>query len=189
MADAGDEAATLGALFDLHVRAEFVDRDLDETMATMAERPYVTHVPVMTGGYGRDAVRVFYGAHFIGKWPADTRITQVARTVGQGRVVDELIMSFTHDVVMDAILPGVPPTGRVVELPVVVVCGTEGGKVAFERIYWDQATALVQIGLLDPRGLPVTGSEQARKLLDPTLPSNQLMGVDADQKGKPKPRR
>ena len=166
----------MGALFDLHVRAEFVDRDLDETMATMTDAPYVIHVPVMTGGHGRDAVRAFYGAHFTGKWPADTRIARVARTVGQGRVVDELIMSFTHDVMMDAILPGVPPTGRAVELPVVVFMGAEGGKVAYERIYWDQATALVQIGLLDPRGLPVAGAEQARKLLDPTLPSNTLMG-------------
>jgi carboxymethylenebutenolidase len=174
---ATDDAAVLGALFGLHVRAEFVDRDLDGTMATMTERPYVTHVPVMTGGYGRDAVRAFYGAHFIGKWPADTRITQVARTVGQGRVVDELIMSFTHDIMMDAILPGVAPTGRAVELPVVVVMGTESGKVAYERIYWDQATALVQIGLLDPGRLPVTGAEQARKLLDPSLPSNALMGL------------
>jgi carboxymethylenebutenolidase len=91
-------------------------------------------------------------------------------------VVDELIMSFTHDVAMDAILPGVPPTGRAVELPVAVVCGTEGGKVAYERIYWDQATALVRIGLLDPKGLPVTGAEQARKVLGPTLPCNGLMG-------------
>jgi carboxymethylenebutenolidase len=179
MADVGDEVAALGALFDLHVRAEFVDRDLDETMATMTDAPSVNHVPVMTGGHGWDAVRAFYGAHFIGKWPADTRITQVARTVGQGRVVDELIMSFTHDVTMDAILPGVPPTGLAVELPVVVVCGTAGGKVAYERIYWDQATALVQVGLLDPKDLPVTGAEQARKLLDPTLPSNRLMGADA----------
>jgi carboxymethylenebutenolidase len=126
----------LGALFDLHVRAEFIDRDLDETMATMTDAPYVIHVPVMTGGHGRDAVRAFYGAHFTGKWPADTRIARVARTVGQGRVVDGLIMSFTHDVMMDAILPGVPPTGRAVELPLVVFMGAEGGKVAYERIYW-----------------------------------------------------
>jgi carboxymethylenebutenolidase len=179
MAGVDDEAVALGALFDAHVRAEFVDRDLDATMATMTDAPSVNHVPVMTGGHGWEAVRAFYGAHFIGKWPADTRITQVARTVGQGRVVDELILSFTHDVTMDAILPGVAPTGRAVELPVVVVCGTAGGKVAYERIYWDQATALVQLGLLEPRGLPVTGPEQARKLLDPTLPSNRLMGAAA----------
>jgi carboxymethylenebutenolidase len=159
----GDEEAALGALFDLHVRAEFVDRDIDETMATMA------------GGHGAEAVRQFYVDHFIGHWPADTRITPVSRTIGQGRVVDELLMSFTHDIAMDAFLPGVPPTGRPVEFVVVVIVGTEHGKVAFERIYWDQASVLVQIGLLDPHGLPVTGAAQAHKVIDPLLPSNQLM--------------
>jgi carboxymethylenebutenolidase len=182
MADPGggggddDEAAALGALFDLHVRAEFVDLDVDGTMATMADAPSVNHVPTLAGGHSRDAVRAFYGAHFIGQWPADTRIERLARTVGQGRLVDELILSFTHDIVMDTFLPGVPPTGRPVELPVVVVVGAEGGKVAYERIYWDQASLLAQVGLLHPAALPVTGAEQARKLLDPTLPSNALIG-------------
>ena len=160
-------------LFDLHVRAEFVDRDLDLTMATMAAEPFVNHVPTMMGGHGREAVRAFYGAHFIGQWPADTSITPVSRTIGQGRVVDELLMRFTHDMVMDAFLPGVAPTGRKIEIVVVVIVGTEGGKVAFERIYWDQASVLVQLGLLDPRHLPVTGVEQARKVMDPTLPANR----------------
>ena len=170
-----DDAAALGALFDAHVRAEFVDRDVEATMATMTERPYVNHVPVMTGGLGREAVRRFYAEHFVGKWPADTQVRPVSRTAGQGRVVDELLISFTHDVEMPAILPGVPPTGRRVELPFVVVVGTEGGKVAYEHIYWDQAGLLVQVGLLDPAGLPVVGAEAARKLLDPALPSNTLI--------------
>jgi carboxymethylenebutenolidase len=175
-----EDPAILGALFDAHVRAEFVDRDIDATMATMTEQPYVNHVPVMTGGYGREAVRRFYAEHFIGRWPADTRITPVSRTAGQGRVVDELIMSFTHDVEMPAILPGVAPTGRRVELPVVVVVGSEGGKIAYEHIYWDQASVLVQIGLLDPKSLPVTGAEQARKMLDKSLPSNALIERHTD---------
>ena len=173
--DSREDAATLGALFDAHVRAEFVDRDVEATMATMTERPYVNHVPVMTGGFGREAVRRFYAEHFVGKWPADTQVRPVSRTAGQGRVVDELLISFTHDVEMPAILPGVPPTGRRVELPFVVVMGTEGGKVAYEHIYWDQAGLLVQVGLLDPAGLPVVGAEAARKLLDPALPSNTLI--------------
>jgi carboxymethylenebutenolidase len=173
--ETGEDPATLGALFDAHVRAEFVDRDVDATMATMTERPYVNHVPAMTGGHGREAVRRFYADHFIGQWPADTQVRPISRTVGQGRVVDELLISFTHDREMDAILPGVAPTGRRVELPFVVVVGTEGGKVAYEHIYWDQASLLVQVGLLDPEGLPVAGVEEARRLLDPTLPSNTLM--------------
>ena len=174
----GDEdaaAAALGALFDAHVRAEFVDRNVDATMATMTERPYVNHVPVMTGAHGREAVRRFYADHFIGQWPADTQVRPVSRTAGQGRVVDELLISFTHDVEMPAILPGVAPTGRRVELPFVVVMGVEGGRVAYEHIYWDQASLLVQVGLLDPEGLPVAGVEETRKLLDPALPSNTLM--------------
>ena len=164
-----------GAVFDAHVRAEFVERSLDATMATMTDAPYVTHVPVLTGGYGHDEVRQFYASSFIGRWPADTQITPISRTVGQGRVIDELIVSFTHDVEMPAMLPGVAPTGRKVVLPHVVVMGIVGGKVAYEHIYWDQASLLVQIGLIDPAELPVSGAEQARKLRDPALPSNELI--------------
>jgi carboxymethylenebutenolidase len=166
----------LGAVFDTHVAAEFATLDLEATMATMTDNPAVTHVPVLTGGCGSDAVREFYGKHFIGHWPADTVMKSLSRTVGNDRVVDELIMSFTHDVEMPAILPGVKPTGRKVELPLVVVVGFSGNKVAFERIYWDQASLLVQIGLLDPAKLPVTGVEQARRVQDPRLPSNELIG-------------
>src|SRR5512133_1303592 len=101
-----------GAVFDAHVRAEFVERSVDATMATMTDTPYVTHVPVLTGGYGRDEVRAFYASWFVGRWPADTQVSQVSRTLGQGRVIDELIVTFTHDVEMPALLPGVAPTGR-----------------------------------------------------------------------------
>jgi carboxymethylenebutenolidase len=164
-----------GAIFDAHVRAEFVERDVEATMATMSESPYVTLVPVLSGGYGREEVQQFYSRYFIGRWSADTQIAPVSRTSVQGRVIDELIMRFTHDVAMPALLPGVPPTGRKVELPVVVVMGIEDGKVTYEHIYWDQASVLVQVGLLDPATLPVSGGEQARKLLDPALPSNALI--------------
>jgi carboxymethylenebutenolidase len=129
-----------GAVFDAHVRAEFVERSVDATMATMTDSPYVTHVPVLTGGNGRDEVRAFYESWFVGRWPADTQVTQVSRTVGQGRVIDELIVSFTHDVEMPALLPGIAPTGRKVVLAHVVLMGIVDGKVAYEHIYWDQAS-------------------------------------------------
>jgi hypothetical protein len=116
-----------GAVFDAHVRAEFVEQSVDATMATMTDAPYVTHVPVMTGGYGRDEVRQFYATWFIGRWPADVQITPISRTVGQGRVIDELIVSFTHDIEMPALLPGIAPTGRKVILPHVVVVGIVNG--------------------------------------------------------------
>jgi carboxymethylenebutenolidase len=166
----------LATVFDDHVAAEFVNRDLDAAMATMAPDPYVYHVPAMTGGDGYDDVRAFYGAHFIGKWPEDTEITPVSRTVGENQVVDELVISFTHDVEMDAILPGVAPTGKRVTIAFCVVVGFEDGKVKHEHIYWDQASALAQIGLLDTAELPVTGSEQAENLLTRRAqPMNRLL--------------
>jgi carboxymethylenebutenolidase len=165
----------LGEVFDAHTGAEFETRDIDATMATMTETPSVTHVPVMTGGHGREAVRRFYETWFIGRWPKDTALKRLSRTVGQDRVVDEVIVSFTHDCEMPALLPGVAPTGRKVVLPHVVVVGFDNGKIAYEHIYWDHASLLVQIGLLDRAKLPVTGAEQANRLLDPTLPSNTLI--------------
>jgi carboxymethylenebutenolidase len=165
----------LGAMFDAHTDAEFKTRDIEATMATMAAAPHVTHIPTMTGAAGRDAVRRFYETWFIGHWPEDLKVEQISRTVGETQVVDEVMLSFTHDCEMPAILPGVRPTGRKVTIPFVVVVGFEGGKVAFERIYWDQASLLVQIGLLDTGKLPVTGAEQAARLLDPSLPSNTLI--------------
>ncbi len=166
----------LAAVFDSHTAAEFQNQDLDATMATMSATPHLTHVPVMTGGQGREEVRDFYGSYFIGHWPADLTITPVSRTVGTDCVVDEVVLSFTHDIAMPASLPGVAPTGRRVEVPFCVVVGFKDGKVSHEHIYWDQATILVQIGLLDPGLLPVTGVEQARRVLAPeTVPANGLI--------------
>jgi carboxymethylenebutenolidase len=170
------ERPDIATVFDDHVAAEFVHMDLDATMATMTDDPYVNHVPVMTGGVGFEGVRQFYGAHFIGKWPKDIEIKPVSRTIGEDQVVDELVLSFTHDIEMDQLLPGIEPTGRHVQLAFCVVVKFEDGKVAHEHIYWDQASLLVQIGLLDPAKLPVTGAEQAENVLDPrTNPLNELI--------------
>jgi carboxymethylenebutenolidase len=169
------KSKSLGEVFDAHTAAEFQTRDIEATMATMGETPHVTHVPTMTGGHGRDAVRRFYETWFIGRWPEDTVVKQVSRTVGENRVVDEVMISFTHNCEMPAILPGVAPTGRKVTIPFVVVVGFEGDKIAYERIYWDQASMLVQLGLLDRAALPVTGAEQTARLIDPKLPSNTLI--------------
>jgi carboxymethylenebutenolidase len=169
----------LAATFDAHVRAEFQDLDLEATMATMADDPYVHHVPTITGGNGTAGVRDFYGHHFIGQWPQDTETRQISRTVGENQVVDELMMTFTHDRPLDIMLPGIPPTGRSIAVAVVVVVGFENGRVSHEHIYWDQATVLVQAGLLDASGLPVVGSEQADALLDQQHPKNELFGSGA----------
>ena len=165
----------LGAVFDAHTDAEFKTRDIEATMATMGADPHVTHVPTMTGGSGRDQVRRFYETWFIGHWPEDTVVRPISRTVGESRVVDEVMISFTHDCDMPALLPGVKPTGHKVSIPFVVVVGFKDGKIEFERIYWDQASMLVQIGLLNKQDLPVTGAEQVARVLDPNLPSNTLI--------------
>jgi carboxymethylenebutenolidase len=175
----------LAALWEAHCRYEFETRDVDATMATMVAQPYVNHVPTMTGGVGHDQLERFYRRHFIGRNPPDTELAPVSRTIGADQIVDEMLFSFTHTTEVDWMLPGVKPTGRRVEIPLVAIVRFVEGKVAHEHIYWDQASVLVQIGLLDPAGLPVAGVETARKVLDPSLPSNRLMarpGVSADDR-------
>lgn len=162
-------------LWENHTNLEFATKDAAATVATMTPNNYVNHVPVMTGGRGTAEMIEFYGKHFIPKMPADTSLKLTARTVGNGRLVDEFIFSFTHDIAMDWMLPGVAPTGRKVEIPMLAVVQFEGDKIACERIYWDQASVLVQIGLLAQGWLPITGIEQARKHENPALPSNELM--------------
>jgi carboxymethylenebutenolidase len=167
--------ANLVELWEQHCRCEFETRDADATMATMIAEPYVNHIPTMTGGVGYEQLRLFYAHHFIPVNPPDFRMTPMSRTVGAESVVDEFIVELTHTTEIDWLLPGVPPTGRKVEVPMVAIVKFVGDKVAHEHIYWDQASVLVQVGLLDPRGLPVAGAETAHKVLDKSLPSNGLM--------------
>lgn len=162
-------------LWDAHTRAEFSEHSVEHTLATMTADPYVNHMPVITGGRGLAAVKHFYGTHFVPCQPPDSMPTLVARTVGENRLVDELVHRFTHTVEMPWILPGVPPTGRHVEIAVIVVVDFEDGKIAGERIYWDQASVLAQVGLLDPAKLPIWGAEVAQKLVDPSRPANLLI--------------
>jgi len=161
--------AEMIAQWEEHIGYEFLSRDVSSTIATMVPDAYVNHIPVMTGGYGHEALRRFYQEDFISPMPADTSIQLVARTLGQDRLVDEIIFSFTHTVEMPWMLPGVPPTGRRVEVPLVAVVGFRDGKLAHERIYWDQASVLKQIGLLTDPLLPVFGAETAHKLLNPAI--------------------
>ena len=159
--------ADLSRLWEEHTNHEFVTRDTESTLATMAEDAYVNHVPVMTGGFGKSDLRVFYSQHFIPSMPPDTTLTPISRTVGQNQLVDEMIFSFTHTREMPWMLPGVAPTNRRVEVPLVAIVQFRDGKLAHEHIYWDQASVLKQIGLLTDPGLPVLGAETARKVVDP----------------------
>jgi carboxymethylenebutenolidase len=107
--------------------------------------------------------------------PPDMEMTPVSRTIGTDQLVDEMVIKFTHSIEMDWMLPGIPPTGRRVEVPLVVIVRFRDGKLAHEHIYWDQASVLVQLGLLDSEKLPVSGAESARKVLDPAVPANSLI--------------
>src|SRR5213075_2587740 len=167
--------ADLERLWEEHIRHEFSTRSTDDTLETMVEDAYVDHVPVLTGGPGQSELRQFYSTPFIPKMPPGMEMTPVSRTVGTDQLVDEMVIKFTHSIEMDWMLPGIQPTGRRVEVPLVVIVRFRDGKLAHEHIYWDQASVLVQLGLLDSEKLPIVGVESARKVLDPAMPANLLI--------------
>ena len=173
--DLTPEQLALQNLWEEHLKCEMETRDTTATLDTMVDDAYVNHVPVLTGGSGRKQLQVFYSQHFISHMPPDVEIIPVSRTIGAARLVDELVIKLTHSTQMDWLAPGVAPTGRRVEFGLIVIVEFRDGKIASERIYWDQASVLVQLGLIDKRGLPVAGVESARKILDPSLPSNALI--------------
>jgi carboxymethylenebutenolidase len=173
-----DAQQTLSTRWDDHVKYEFATRNTDDTLETMVADAYVNHVPVMTGGVGHDELREFYSNRFIPQMPPDTAMTPVSRTIGVDRVVDEMVFEFTHTIKMDWMLPGIEPTGKHVRVALVVIVHFRDGKLAHEHIYWDQATVLAQLGLIDATKLPVAGVESAEKVLNPKLPSNTLMATD-----------
>ena len=165
----------LKEVWEEHMKCEFATKSVDDTMATMIEGGHVNHVPTMTGGQGLKAIRDFYTRFFIPQMPPDTKTTPISRTIGDTQIVDEMIFEFTHTVTMDWMLPGIAPTGKRVEVALVAIIGFREGKVSHEHIYWDQASVLVQLGLLDASRLPVVGRESAAKVRDASLPSNQLI--------------
>ena len=166
---------TLRHLWEEHVRYEFATHNTEDTLATMVDDAYVNHVPVLTGGVGRNELREFYSKRFIPQMPPDTEMIPVSRTISEDQLVDEMVFKFTHTIRMDWMLPGVAPTGKRVEVPLVAIIRFRDGKLAHDHIYWDQASVLVQLGLIDSSKLPVAGVETARKVLDPTLAANVLM--------------
>jgi carboxymethylenebutenolidase len=172
--DEMETEGTLSGAWDQHLASEFAAKSADQALATMTAEPYVNVVPLMIGARGRHELHNFYANHFLSQIPADMQMVTVSRTIGKTRVVDELVARFTHSIRMDWLLPGIPPTGKRVELPFVVIVQFDGDKVAHEHLYWDQASVLVQIGLLD-RTLPVRGGEIAGQVLNPTQPMNELI--------------
>ncbi len=180
MADDPTEALTpaqqaLAEVWERHVASEFETKSATEALSTMVPDAYVNHIPVLTGGLGHDAVGDFYAHHFIPKMPPDVEMVPISRTIGVDQLVDEFVFRFTHTVTMDWMLPGIPPTGKPVEVPMVAIIRFRGDKIAHEHIYWDQASVLTQLGLIDSAALPTVGGETARKVVDPSLPSNVLI--------------
>jgi len=141
-------AHELEQLWAQHLKGEFESKEVEATLATMVEDAYVNHMPVNTGGRGKDALRAFYRDDFIPSWPEDLRMTPVNRVVGEGQLVDEMHLTFTHRKPMPWLLPNVAPTGKKIAMDVVVVVQFRGDKLACERIYWDHAAVLRQAGLL-----------------------------------------
>jgi carboxymethylenebutenolidase len=158
-----------------HAYHKYVTRDIDAVMDTMVSDPYFNDIPTMTGGSDFDSLKHFYQAHFMYSIPADAQLMPVSRTVGIDRIVDEFVLCCTHSCEMHWMLPGIEPTGKYFEVAMVAIACFRGEKIDNMHVYWDQATVLVQIGKLDPAGLPVKGIESAQKVLDTSGPSNTLM--------------
>ncbi len=154
----------LSELWEEHTAHEFNTRDTEATLKTMVDDAYVNHVPVMTGGHGKAELKAFYSNDFIPRMPPDTTLKPISRTIGADQLVDEMIFSFTHTEEMPWMLPGIAPTKKYVEIPLVVIVRFRDGKLAHEHIYWDQASVLKQIGLIDDPSLPIFGAETAKKV-------------------------
>ena len=143
------ERAVMERVWQAHTDSEFERLDVGATMATMTDSPTVLHVPTAMGGRGRHDVQDFYARLFVGRNPDDFAMRSLSRTVGDERIVDEMVVSFTHDTEVPWVLPGIPPTGRTVTVPLIAVVGFRGEEIDSEHIYWDQACVLAQTGLLD----------------------------------------
>jgi carboxymethylenebutenolidase len=163
------------AAYEFHTGAEFATHSTADAMASMVPDPYVALLPALTGGNGPAEVEDFYEHHFIFNMPPDMELVPVNRIIGSSYIVEESVFRFTHTVELDWMLPGLAPTGKRVEIAVVSIVKMEGEKLAHEHIYWDQASVLAQLGLLDTDQLPVVGADGARKILDRNVPVNQLM--------------
>ncbi|HYX02531.1 MAG TPA: ester cyclase [Reyranella sp.] len=164
MNDVMFDRQTLSAVWQEHTYAEFVLKDADAALATMVDDPYVLCVPSGLAAIGRAEVRNFYARRFLPWIPPDFELTPLSQVSGGERMVEEFVARFTHSLAMDWMLPGVPATGRKVEIALVVIIGFRDGKISHEHIYWDQATVLSQLGLID---LPVCrgGVASAARLL------------------------
>ncbi|CAG8021119.1 unnamed protein product [Penicillium olsonii] len=160
-----------------HVEGKFFSSNTRKAMDGYIrdKTPSVTYTPTISGGIGKKALNHFYEHFFIGKLPPSMRLRLLSRTTGPDRVVDELYVSYEHTQEVPWMLPGVPATNQRIEIILVSIVSLRGGRIYSEHVYWDQASVLVQVGLLDPKllpngvqgvdRLPVVGREAARRIL------------------------
>ncbi|KAF2466350.1 dienelactone hydrolase [Lindgomyces ingoldianus] len=170
----------LERVWEENVEQKIHGKDASKLVDTFVTQPtpFVNYTPTMTGGIGVGELSRFYKDYFLPSSPPSFHMRLVSRTIGVDRIVDELYIQFKHTLQIPWILPGIPPTNQKVEIVVVSIVGMRGGKIWHERIYWDQASVLFQVGLLDPEEvpeeyrkdglemLPVAGSEAARKIME-----------------------
>ncbi|KAL4932356.1 dienelactone hydrolase [Aspergillus undulatus] len=161
-----------------HLQGKFFSMNLTDTTKhyTKLLTPTVTYTPTLSGGTGSRALKRFYDQHFLNKLPPSMHLRLLSRTTGADHVVDELYVSFEHTHEIPWMLPGVPATNKKVEIVLVSIVSLRANQLYSEHIYWDQASVLVQVGLLDPKHvpqgvqgvdrLPVIGRESARRILN-----------------------
>ena len=153
------------SILENHVAAE-MEGNLDLTMSTMTKNPHLLNVANMMGGDDNEGVKKFYKDHLVGKFfPPDVEFNRISLTIGRNQIVEELVIAFTHTQMIEWLLPNIEPTNKNIKIGLVVVVGIKDKKISHEHIYWDQASVLVQAGLINPKGLPVVGQQSAEKLL------------------------
>jgi carboxymethylenebutenolidase len=136
-------------LWEEHIRSEFVAKSVDGALATMVEDASVLMIPTGWGGKGKVALKLLYRNEFIPSIPDDYESQLLSRMVTEDRLVEETIGRFHHTKRMDWFLPGLEPTGKPIEVQSIMVVEFRDGRMAVERLYWDAATVLRQIGRLE----------------------------------------
>ena len=140
-----------------HQQALIRRRDLRAALAQLAAEPVVTHIPAMTGATGRAAVERFYADQVLPHLPGDLVQRRISRTVDRWRLVDETTVSFTHDRELPWLLPGVEPTFRRAEVLSIAIVGFDRARIRSQRVLWDHATLLGQLGLEGATAPAATG--------------------------------
>jgi carboxymethylenebutenolidase len=140
----------LERVWDEHRDASVLRHDLAGSLAHLTAEPSVWHLPAGTGAAGRPALERFYAEEFLPHVPGDLAVARLSRTVDRFHLVDETTVSFTHDRELPWLMPGVPPTHRRAEVLAIAIVGFERGRIRSQRILWDHATLISQLGLPGP---------------------------------------